>query len=89
MFAGSFTQAASSEDLADLSLEQLMQREVVWASKIAQQISDSPSAVAIVTAADIRAYGYRTIADVINSMRGLYTTYDRRYQYMGGRGFGA
>ena len=66
-----------------------MQREVVWASKIAQQISDSPSAVAIVTAADIRAYGYRTIADVINSMRGLYTTYDRRYQYMGGRGFGA
>jgi iron complex outermembrane receptor protein len=81
--------ADDKENLADLSLEQLMQREVVWASKIAQQISDSPSAVAIVTAADIRAYGYRTLADVINSMRGLYTTYDRRYQYMGGRGFGA
>jgi iron complex outermembrane receptor protein len=81
--------AEDRENLADLSLEQLMQREVVWASKIAQQISDSPSAVAIVTAADIRAYGYRTLADVINSMRGLYTTSDRRYQYMGGRGFGA
>lgn len=81
--------AETHEDLADLSLEQLMQRDVVWASKIAQQISDSPAAVAIVTAADIRAYGYRTIADVINSMRGLYATYDRRYQYMGGRGFGA
>ena len=81
--------AADSEDLADLPLEQLMQRDVVRASRIAQQISDSPSAVAIVTAADIRAYGYRTIADVINSMRGLYTTYDRRYQYMGGRAFGA
>lgn len=76
-------------DLADLSFEQLMEKEVVGASKIAQQISNSPSAVAIVTAADIRAYGYRTLADVINSMRGLYTTYDRRYQYMGGRGFGA
>ena len=81
--------ADSRDDLSEVPLEQLMQREVVWASKIAQQISDSPSAVAIVTAADIRAYGYRTIADVINSMRGLYTTYDRRYQYMGGRGFGA
>ena len=81
--------ATGDEDLADLTLEQLMQREVVWASKIARQISDSPAAVAIVTAADIRAYGYRTIADVINSMRGLYTTYDRRYQYMGGRAFGA
>ena len=81
--------AAGSEDLADLTLEQLVQHDVIRASKIAQQISDSPSAVAIVTAADIRAYGYRTIADVINSMRGLYTTYDRRYQYMGGRAFGA
>jgi iron complex outermembrane receptor protein len=43
----------------------------------------SPSAVAIVTAEDIRAYGYRTIADVLNSMRGLYTTHDYRYAYMG------
>ncbi|MDY0014010.1 MAG: TonB-dependent receptor [Rhodocyclaceae bacterium] len=58
------------------------------ASKMARQISDSPSAVAIVTAEDIRAYGYRTLADVINGIRGLYTTFDRRYQYMGGRGFG-
>ena len=81
--------AADAEDIADLSLDQLMHRDVVRASTIAQQISDSPSAVAIVTAADIRAYGYRTLADVINSMRGLYTTYDRRYQYMGGRAFGA
>lgn len=77
------------DDLAEIPFEQLVNREVVPASRIARQISDSPSAVAIVTAADIRAYGYRTLADVINGMRGLYTTYDRRYQYLGGRGFGA
>ena len=65
-----------------------MLREAVPVAQMAQQISDSPSAVSIVTAADIRAFGYRTLADVINSLRGLYTTYDRRYQYMGGRGFG-
>lgn len=81
--------AANADDLAEIPFEQLVQREVIPASKLAQQISDSPSAVAIVTAADIRAFGYRTLADVINSMRGLYTTYDRRYQYLGGRGFGA
>jgi iron complex outermembrane receptor protein len=75
-------------DLTELPLEQLMLREAVPVAQIAQQVSDSPSAVSVVTAADIRAYGYRTLADVINSMRGLYTTYDRRYQYMGGRGFG-
>ena len=85
---GGFAQAGSSADIADASFEELAQREVVSASKMARQISDSPSAVAIVTAADIRAFGYRTLADVINSMRGLYTTYDHRYQYMGGRGFG-
>lgn len=80
--------AFGSEELTDLPLEQLVAREVIPASRLARQVSDSPSAVAIVTAADIRAYGYRTLADVINSMRGLFTTYDYRYQYMGGRSFG-
>lgn len=75
-------------DLGDLPFEELVRQEVVPASVLARQISDSPSAVAIVTADDIRAYGYRTLADVINSMRGLYTTYDHLYAYMGGRGFG-
>ncbi|MCG2578221.1 TonB-dependent receptor [Dechloromonas sp. XY25] len=83
------TAHAGGADLAAVPFDQLVQREVVSGSELVRQISDSPSAVAIVTAADIRAYGYRTIADVIGSMRGLYTTSDRRYQYMGGRGFGA
>ncbi|MDP2881377.1 MAG: TonB-dependent receptor [Azonexus sp.] len=80
--------AEAALDLTELPLEQLMLREAVPVAKIAEQVSASPSAVSIVTAADIRAYGYRTLADVINSMRGLSTTYDRRYQYLGGRGFG-
>ncbi len=75
--------------LAELPFAELLQQEVLPASTLARQISHSPAAVAIVTAADIRAFGYRTIADVLNSMRGLYTTSDRRYAYMGGRGFGA
>ena len=86
---GGVVQAESNVDLTELPLEQLMQREAVPVARMAQQVSDSPSAVSIVTAEDIRAFGYRTLADVINSLRGLYTTYDRRYQYMGGRGFGA
>ncbi len=80
--------AESTQDFSETPFEQLVQRDVVPASKLAQQVSDSPSAVAIVTAEDIRAYGYRTIADVLNSMRGLYTTHDYRYEYMGGRSFG-
>jgi iron complex outermembrane receptor protein len=76
-------------DLTTLPFEKLTQTDVITASKLAKQVSDSPSAVSIVTAADIRTFGYRTLADVINSMRGLYTTFDRRYEYLGGRGFGA
>jgi iron complex outermembrane receptor protein len=75
-------------DLTGLPFEQLLGMEVVTAAKIARQVSDEPSAVSVVTADDIRAYGYRSLADILNSMRGLYTTYDRAFQYLGGRGFG-
>lgn len=81
-------QASAPADLTSLPFERLLDMEVVTAAKIASQVSDAPSAVAIVTAQDIRDYGYRTLADIINSMRGLYTTYDRSWQYIGGRGFG-
>lgn len=78
----------AAESLTDMPLEQLLEKEVVTASKIARQVSDSPSAVSIVTSKDIKAYGYRTLAEIINSMRGLNTISDHTYTYMSGRGFG-
>jgi iron complex outermembrane receptor protein len=75
-------------DVTDIPFESLMQTEIITASKIGQQISNAPSAVSSVTAEDIRRFGYRSLADIIGSMRGLYTTNDRTYTYMGGRGFG-
>lgn len=84
LFLGGAATAGAADELTEIPFDQLMHREAVPVIQLAQQVSDSPSAVTIVTAADIRAYGYRTLADVINSMRGLYTTYDRRYQYLGG-----
>ena len=78
---------ASRSDLTTASLEQLLELEVITASKIARQVSDAPSAVSIVTAEDIKAYGYRTLAEILNSMRGLNITYDRAYDFMGGRGY--
>lgn len=80
--------AASAKDLTTFSIEQLMQLEVVSASKFPQKLSEAPAAVTIVTSADIKAHGYRTIADVLRSIRGLYVTYDRNYSYIGARGFG-
>ena len=79
--------AAGPPDLIGLSLEQLLNVEVSSASKFPQKVSDAPSAVSIVTAADIKAYGYRTLADVLQSIRGLYVTNDHNYSYLGARGF--
>jgi iron complex outermembrane receptor protein len=81
--------AQSGPDLSDVPLEKLIETEVVSADRIARQISDSPSAVSIVTAEDIRAYGYRTLGEILNSMRGLYVTSDLRYEYLGGRAYGS
>jgi iron complex outermembrane receptor protein len=74
-------------DLTALPLEQLMSLEVYSASKFVQRASDAPSSVTVITAGDIRAYGWRTLADVLRSVRGLYVSNDRNYSYLGARGF--
>lgn len=81
--------AAETVDITQISLEQLLETEFIPASRIARQISDAPSAVSIVTAQDIHDYGYKTLADILRSMRGLYVTSSLDYDYLGGRGFGS
>jgi iron complex outermembrane receptor protein len=82
--ANSFAQVR--EDLTSLPLEQLLGMQVIGASRYAQKTSEAPSAVTIITAEDIRNFGYRTLADVLNGVRGFHTTYDRVYSYVGVRG---
>ncbi len=74
-------------DLTALPIEQLMQVQVVTsASKYAQAANEAPANVSVVTAADIKAYGWRTLADILGSLPGLYTNYDRSYHTLGARG---
>lgn len=70
-----------------MPLQRLLTLEVSSASTYPQKIHDAPSSAVIVTAEDIRTQGYRTLADVLNSMRGLYVTNDRSWSYLGVRGF--
>jgi outer membrane receptor for ferrienterochelin and colicins len=61
---------------------------VYSASKYDQKVTEAPSSVSIITASDIRFYGYRTLADILRSVRSFYVTYDRNYAFVGVRGFG-
>lgn len=79
--------AGQLADLTTLSLEQLLNVEVVSASKVAQKTSDVPASMTVVTAKEIQDFGYRTLADVLSSVRGFDVTSDHIYRYVAVRGF--
>ena len=77
----------ASPDLTSMPLEQLLSMEVYSASKFVQRASQAPSSVTVISAAEIRDFGWRTLADVARSVRGLSVNHDRNYSYLGERGF--
>ncbi|OWJ62243.1 TonB-dependent receptor [Paraburkholderia caledonica] len=76
-----------TEELAAMPLEALMQVTVSTASRFDQSVTDAPAAVVVLTAEDISQFGWRTLADALASLPGLYVTNDRSYEYLGSRGF--
>ena len=80
----------SQSDSLDAGGESLLFQEipsVFGASKYEQKVSEAPASVTIITAEEIYQYGYRTLADVLRSARGFYTSNDRNFSYAGVRGF--
>ncbi len=83
--------AAESDDLLDLPLEQLVQIEipnVVGASKYEQAANKAPSSVSVITAVEIKNYGWLKLSDILRSVRGFTATNDRNYEFLSARGFG-
>ena len=79
--------AGQTQDIVDLSPEALKNVQVYSASMYMQSDREAPSSVTVITAEQIRQFGYRTLADALRSVRGFDITYDRNYAYVGVRGF--
>ena len=82
---------AGAQSLTELSLEKLMRLDagrVFGASERSQPVTEAPTSVSFITAEDIARYGYRTLADILHGVRGMYVSDDRNFSLLGARGFG-
>jgi outer membrane receptor protein involved in Fe transport len=77
------------EDVADISLEDLLNVEITTAGRKAQRVADIPASIVLITRADIERYGYNTLDDVLENVPGLFGIDQRSADSMifGVRGF--
>ncbi len=61
--------------------------KVVTALRYLTPAAHAPASADIITAEDIRRFGYRTVAEAVSGLPGFQATYDRAYAHLQVRGF--
>lgn len=79
--------SAAGQSPAETPLDELLNLPISAAAKYEQRLADVPASVTIISREEIERFGYGTVAEVLESIRGLYLTNDRNYTYVGVRGF--
>lgn len=79
--------AQESSDLTALSLEELLNAKVYSASKYEQTAAEAPSSITVITAEEIRTYGYKTLQEALQGVTGFYVKNHGSYSTLGVRGF--
>ncbi len=76
-------------DLADMSLEELMQVQVTSATGVAQHWFDTPAAMHVITGEDIHSSGHRQLAELLRLAPGIQVgRLNSNTWAVGSRGFG-
>lgn len=70
-----------------ISLDSLLSTTISAASKYAQRSAAAPASVTILSSEDLARFGFRTLQEVFENVRGFYMSNDRNYPYLGARGF--
>jgi len=78
---------AGAADLSELALEDLLQVDVVSASRFEQSVAEAPATVSVIGEEELRSHGYRNLAEALVTLPGVYSSYDRGYTLLGVRGF--
>jgi outer membrane receptor protein involved in Fe transport len=76
------TQNLGVPGMAPLSLGQLIDPSITTASRILERATEAPATVYVVTAGDIRARGYSSLADVLKDLPGMETV-EQYYSELG------
>ncbi|MBU8893465.1 MAG: TonB-dependent receptor [Bacteroidales bacterium] len=77
---------SSTSNLFELSLDDLMDIEIVSAIRQNQNITDAPSIVSVITETQIKERGYASVAEALNSVAGFDVITDYFQPNMGTRG---
>jgi outer membrane receptor for ferrienterochelin and colicins len=86
---GADSKAKPLPDLTQLSIDELMNIEVptvIGVTKYEQKTTEAPSSVTVITANEVKRYGHRTLADILQSVQGFHVSNDRNYSFLGARG---
>jgi outer membrane receptor for ferrienterochelin and colicins len=82
-----FIRTASSDEPQDLiTIEDLLNTKISTASKYEQTITEAPASITIITSEDIKNFGYQTLFEILNNVKGFYSRDDLNYEFVGLRG---
>ena len=74
MATSGIVHASKAPDLDSMSLEELLSVDLVVtsASKLEQTVDEAPALIAVISRAEIENFGFRTIAEALNGLPGVF-----------------